>query len=94
MMSDRDTVSEVDIMTLEEENLLVSLLRRQRSEFYDLRCNLSQKLRRLDQQVAEARAWLQGLERDQQEVEEDLDRFRVLYEEADDLIRHYEGAPQ
>lgn len=87
-------MTEFDIMTLEEENTLVDLLRRQRSEFYDLRCSLSQKLRYLDQQVREARAWLQGLERDQQEVAEDLDRFRTLYEEADDLIRHYEGAPQ
>lgn len=94
MMTGSDTMSEFDIMTPEQETLLVSLLRRQRSEFYQLRCDLSQKLRYLDQQVADMRAMLAGLERDQQEVAEDLDRFRVLYEQTDDLIRHYEGPPQ
>lgn len=94
MMTGSDTMSEFDIMTPEEENILVDLLKKERAHFYELRCNLSQKLRYLDQQVADIRALLRGLERDQQEVAEDLDRFRVLYEQTDDLIRHYEGPPQ
>ena len=84
-------MTEFDIMTPEEENTLVDLLRRQRSEFYDLRCNLSKKVAATTQQITELQAMLRGLEQQEQDLLEDLDRFRTLYEEADDLIRHYTG---